>query len=69
MSQMDSVLYDAVIIKISIDVLKEMEETESLSILNELTATNKNCIVLHLACRYGSIGCVEHILSVDQLKR
>ena len=47
---MDSVLYDAVIIKISIDVLKEMEETESLSTLNELTATKRNSTALHLAC-------------------
>lgn len=66
MSQMDSVLYDAVIIKINIHVLEEIEDTGSLSILNELTATNRNSTVLHLACQYGSIRCVEHILSVHK---
>lgn len=58
---MNSTLYDAVI-KDNIDVLVQMEG--SLSVQDELTPTRST--VLHLACQYGSIKCVEHILSVHE---
>lgn len=58
-SRMNSTLHDAVS-KDNIDVLKELEG--SLKVGDQLTPTEST--VLHLACQYGSIKCVEHILSV-----
>ena len=55
---MDLALYDAVI-KDNFDVLKQMEVL--LVVGDQLTATNSR--VLHLACQYGSIKYVTHILS------
>ncbi|KAK1382997.1 hypothetical protein POM88_020732 [Heracleum sosnowskyi] len=59
MNHMDFYLYDAVI-NDNVDVLKELEG--KLSVGNQRTPTDST--VLHLACQYGSIQCVEEILNV-----
>lgn len=56
---MDSGLYNAVITD-NVDALREIEGR--LNVGNQRTPTNNT--VLHLACQYGSIRCVEEIISV-----
>lgn len=58
---MNSELYDA-IIKDDICLLQKLEE--KLSIGLQLTPTKNT--VLHLACQYGSIKCVQKILQVHE---
>nr|XP_017225481.1 PREDICTED: ankyrin repeat and sterile alpha motif domain-containing protein 1B-like [Daucus carota subsp. sativus] len=58
-NHMNAALHDAVC-KDNIDVLKQMEA--SLSVRRQRTPTKNT--VLHLACQYGSINCVKHLLSV-----
>lgn len=58
---MDSTLYNAVI-KDDINVLKQMEGM--LNVSCQRTPTNNT--VLHLACQYGSIKCVEQILRIPE---
>lgn len=59
MGRMDPDLYETVV-KDDIHMLKEMEKR--LSIGDQRTPTNST--VLHLACQYGSMKCLEQILSV-----
>lgn len=61
MNHMDCELYDAVI-NDDIDVFKEMES--KVNVDDQLTPTNST--VLHLACQYGNMKCVGHILSVHE---
>lgn len=58
---MDSELYDAVMNN-DIDVLKKIEGR--LKVGDQRTTTNNT--VLHLACQYGNIKCVEEILGVHE---
>ncbi|KAL1804301.1 hypothetical protein ACET3Z_032948 [Daucus carota] len=61
---MSDALYDAVT-KDNIDVLKQMEGTFYVSrqrVRRQRTPTKNT--VLHLACQYGSINCVKHLLTI-----
>ncbi|WOH14595.1 hypothetical protein DCAR_0934115 [Daucus carota subsp. sativus] len=57
MNYMNSVLYDAV----TNDNHNELAAMQALNLEDQRTPTNST--VLHLACQYGSINCVHHILN------